>query len=135
MSHAGQWLNCSSRACSRKSNFRHGTIRRTPCQRATLLRVATWLRRSVDHNSRTQSLRITKCPLLTALISNLLRIGAQAHYRGIRQVSLQAVLFGSLLTRKLALLSQCSDSSPSRTCCLLAPLTKYTKRFTQFATW
>ena len=36
------------------------------------------------------------------LISPALRIGAQAHYRGIRQVSLQAVLFGSLLTRKLA---------------------------------
>ena len=39
-----------------------------------------------------------------ALISLVLRIVAQAHYRGIRQVSLQAVLFGSLLTRKLALL-------------------------------
>ena len=30
---------------------------------------------------------------------------------------------------------RCSDSSPSRTWCLLAPLTKYTKRFTQFAAW
>ena len=37
-----------------------------------------------------------------SLISSAFRIGAQAHYRGIRQVSLQAVLFGSLLTRKLA---------------------------------
>ena len=40
---------------------------------------------------------------LAALICPALRIGTQAHYRGIRQVSLQAVLFGSLLTRKLAL--------------------------------
>ena len=101
VSHAVLWLNCSVGACSHKCNFRHGTIRRTPYQRATLLRVAAWLRRSVDHNSGTQSLRITKCPLLTALISNLLRIGAQAHYRGIRQISLQAVFLGSLLTRKL----------------------------------
>ena len=37
-----------------------------------------------------------------SLICPALRIGAQAHYRDIRQVSLQAVLFGSLLTRKLA---------------------------------
>ena len=111
VSHAVLWLNCSVGACSHKRNFRHGTIRRTPYQRATLLRVATWLRRSVDHNSGTQSLRITKCPLLTALISNLLRIGTQAHYRGIRQVSLQAVLFGSLLTRKLASLVQFSKQN------------------------
>ena len=41
-----------------------------------------------------------------SLISLVLRIGAQAHYRGIRQVSPQAVLFGSLLTRKLASLRQ-----------------------------
>ena len=48
---------------------------------------------------------------------NLLRIVAQAHYRGIRQVSLQAVLFGSLLTRKLALLTQCSNNAPEVACC------------------
>ena len=42
------------------------------------------------------------------LIYSAFRIVAQAHYRGIRQVSLQAVLFGSLLTRKLASLGQCS---------------------------
>ena len=35
VSHAVLWLNCSVGACSHKSNFRHGTIRRTPCQRAT----------------------------------------------------------------------------------------------------
>ena len=45
---------------------------------------------------------------LAALIYPALRIVAQAHYRGIRQVSLQAVLFGSLLTRKLASLGQFS---------------------------
>ena len=48
---------------------------------------------------------------LAALIYPALRIVAQAHYRGIRQVSLQAVLFGSLLTRKLASLGQCSKQN------------------------
>ena len=52
-----------------------------------------------------------------SLYYNLLRIVAQAHYRGIRQVSLQAVLFGSLLTRKLALLTQCSNNAPEVACC------------------
>ena len=49
-----------------------------------------------------------------ALISLDLRIVAQAHYRGIRQVSLQAVLFGSLLTRKLALLRSAQTSLRTR---------------------
>ena len=38
-------------------------------------------------------------------------------------------------SRKLAPLARCSDSSSDTTWCLLAPLTKYTKRFTQFAAW
>ena len=41
----------------------------------------------------------------------------------------------SLVLRKLALLTQCSNKTPDKTWCLLAPLTKYTKRFTQFAAW
>ena len=40
----------------------------------------------------------------------------------------------STLLRKLVRYAD-SDKTPEGACCLLAPLTKYTKRFTQFAAW